>query len=60
MIKQQFDDTLLEDRLKVLAREVGLKEVILTALNLAIKEDSTLRSDQVETLLKLYRKLEEI
>ncbi|ACY11587.1 MULTISPECIES: hypothetical protein [Staphylococcus] len=55
MNKEQIEKLLLE-----LAEEIGMKNVILIALDLAIKEDGTLRSDEVEKLIKIQRQIEKL
>ncbi|CAC7245456.1 TPA: hypothetical protein POV56_000765 [Staphylococcus aureus] len=55
MNKEQVEQLLSE-----LAKEIGMKSVILIALDLAIKEDNTLCSDEVEKLIKVQRQIEKI
>lgn len=55
MNKEQVEQLLSE-----LAKEIGMKNVILIALDLAIKKDKTLRSDEVEQLIKVQRQIEKI
>ncbi|HHW6670611.1 TPA: hypothetical protein ACU15D_000052 [Staphylococcus aureus] len=55
MNKEQVEQLLSE-----LAKEIGMKNVILIALDLAIKDDKTLRSDEVEQLIKVQRQIEKI
>lgn len=53
MNKEQVEQLLSE-----LAKEIGMKNVILIALDLTIKEDKTLCSDEAKKLIKIQRKVE--
>ncbi|MBH4595993.1 hypothetical protein I6B76_12195 [Staphylococcus aureus] len=55
MNKEQVEKLLSE-----LAKEIGMTNVILIALDLAIKEDKTLRTDEVKQLIKVQRQIEKI
>ncbi|HDF0610407.1 TPA: hypothetical protein PEC17_002596 [Staphylococcus aureus] len=55
MNKEQVEKLLSE-----LAKEIGMKNVILIALYLAIKEDNTLCTDEVKQLIKVQRQIEKI
>ncbi|HHQ5170692.1 TPA: hypothetical protein ACSP6G_000835 [Staphylococcus aureus] len=55
MTKEQIEQQLID-----LSKEVGMKNVILMALDLSINEDKTLRSDEVEGLIKVQRQIEDI
>ncbi|EJN0116428.1 hypothetical protein [Staphylococcus aureus] len=55
MNKEQIEKLLLE-----LAKEIGMKNIILMSLDLAISEDKTLRSDEVEKLIKIHRQIEKL
>ncbi|WPG01517.1 hypothetical protein [Staphylococcus aureus] len=48
----------VEQLLSDLAKEIGMKNVILVALDLIIKEDNILRSDEVKKLIKIQRQIE--
>lgn len=55
MNKEQVKQLLSE-----LSKEIGVKNVILIALDLVIKEDSTLRCDEVKRLIKVQSQVEKI
>ncbi|MBH4735891.1 hypothetical protein I6D26_07135 [Staphylococcus aureus] len=55
MNKEQVEKLLSE-----LANEIGMKNVILIALDLTIKEDNTLRTDEVKQLIEVQRQIEKI
>ncbi|HID5040179.1 TPA: hypothetical protein ACXEFH_000506 [Staphylococcus aureus] len=50
----------VEKQLMEMSKEVGMKQIILIAIDLALKEDATLRTDEVERLIKVQREIEKI
>ncbi|WP_457806453.1 hypothetical protein [Staphylococcus aureus] len=55
-----MDKVQVEQQLIDLSKENGMKNVILMAFDLAIKEDKTLCPDEVEQLIKVQRQIEQI
>ncbi|HFF1044708.1 hypothetical protein OSX66_09885 [Staphylococcus agnetis] len=55
-----MDKQEIEQRLIDLSKEIGLKNVILIGLDLVIKEDITLCSDELKRLMKARRQIEKI